>query len=93
MSDEALGGWVVFGVIVAAVVGIGYWVADGIERNNVLSCLEEHSEGLIGGQDHVYMTDVDSIEVQRSFPNGEAVRVVKYRVSYDNAIQTAWCRW
>ncbi len=90
MSDEALGGWVIFGIIAAVLVGSGFWVADGIERNQVQDCLQAAPNNR---QDHVYMTDVVSVEAWRRYPNGEATWIVEYRVSYTDQIKSTYCRW
>ncbi|MEM9432834.1 MAG: hypothetical protein AAGA12_02840 [Pseudomonadota bacterium] len=90
MSDSALGGWVVFCVIAAVLAGLGFWIADGIERNKVSDCLQTAPNTR---QDHVYMTDVESVEAWRRYPNGEATWIVEYRVSYSDQVKSVYCRW
>ena len=94
MSDEALGGWVIFGVIAAVLVGTGFWIANGIERENVRDCLAQSSQryGIARGHD-VYLTDVVDVKVHRSYPDGTATRFVKYRVQGSQDIQSTTCLW
>jgi len=94
MSDEALGGWVIIGVIAAVLVGAGFWIADGIQRGNVRNCLAQSSQryGVARGHD-VYLTDVVEVNVHRSYPDGTATRFVKYRVQGSSDIQSTTCLW
>jgi hypothetical protein len=94
MSDEALGGWVIFGVIAAVLLGAGFWIADGIQRENVRDCLTEYSQryGIARGHD-TYLTDVVEVNVQRSYPDGTATRNVKYRIQGSSQIQSTRCLW
>lgn len=94
MSDEALGGWVIFGVIAAVLIGAGFWIADGIERQNVRDCLADLSQryGTVRGHD-VYLTDVVEVNVHRSYPDGTATRFVKYHVQGSSEIQSTTCLW
>lgn len=94
MSDEAVGGWFVFGIIAAVLVGAGFWFSNGVERENVRDCLAESSQryGIARGHD-VYLTDVVEVNVHRSYPDGTATRFVKYRVQGSSQIQSTTCRW
>ena len=94
MSDEALGGWVIFGVIAAVLVGAGFWIADGVQRENVRDGLAQSSQryGIARGHD-VYLTDVVEVNVHRSYPDGTATRFVKYRVQGSSDIQSTTCLW
>lgn len=94
MSDEVLGGWVIFGVIAAVLVGAGFWIANGIERENVRDCLAQSSQryGIARGHD-VYLTDVVEVNVRRSYPDGTAKRFVKYRVQGSQDLQSTTCLW
>jgi hypothetical protein len=78
----------------AVVVGIGFWIAEGVERQNVRDCLAEQSQrfGIARGHD-VYLTDVVEVNVHRSYPDGTATRFVKYQVQGANDLQTTTCLW
>ena len=94
MSDEALGGWVIFGVIAAVLVGAGFWITNGIERENVRDCLAQSSQryGIARGHE-VYLTDVVEVNIHRSYPDGTATRFVKYRVQGSQDLQSTTCLW
>lgn len=94
MSDEALGGWVIFGVIAAVLVGAGFWIADGIQRGNVRDCLADLSQryGTVRGHD-VFLTDVVEVNIHRSYPDGTATRFIKYHVQGSSQLQSATCLW
>ena len=82
------------GVIGAIIVGIGFWIAEGVERQNVRDCLAQHSQqyGIARGHD-VYLTDVIEVEVHRSYGDGTATRFVKYHIQGSKELQSATCRW
>ena len=78
----------------AVVVGIGFWIAEGVERQNVRDCLAEQSQRFGIGRGHdVYLTDVVEVNVHRSYPDGTATRFVKYQVQGANDLQTTTCLW
>ncbi|SPH20649.1 hypothetical protein ASD8599_01388 [Ascidiaceihabitans donghaensis] len=87
----ALVKWVIGGAIV---VGIGFWVAKGVERQNVRDCLAEQSQryGIAQGHD-VYLTDVIEVNIHRSYPDGTATRFVKYLVQGSQNLQSTTCLW
>jgi hypothetical protein len=78
----------------AVVVGIGFWVAEGVERQNVRDCLAQQSQrfGTARGHD-VYLMDVVEVNIHRSYPDGTATRFVKYHVQGANDLQSTTCRW
>jgi len=81
-------------VACAAIVGIGFWVAEGVERQNVRDCLEEMSQEYgIAKNHHIFMSDVVEVEIYRSFGDGSATRFVKYRLQGSSEIQSTTCRW
>jgi hypothetical protein len=83
-----------FAVVGAVIVGIGFWVAKGVERQNVRDCLTQQSQrfGTARGHD-VYLTDVVEVNVHRSYPDGTATRFVKYLVQGSQDLQTTTCLW
>lgn len=89
-----IGGLVKWAIAGAIVVGIGFWVAEGVERQNVRDCLAESSQryGIARGHD-VYLTDVVEVNVYRSYPDGTATRFVKYLVQGSNDLQSTTCLW
>ncbi len=78
----------------AVVIGIGYWIAEGIERQNVRDCLAQHSQqyGIANGHD-VYLTDVVEVNIHRTYGDNTETRFVKYRIQGSGDIQSATCRW
>jgi len=87
----ALVKWVIAGAIV---VGIGFWIADGVERQNVRDCLAEQSQrfGIARGHD-VYLSDVVEVNIHRAYGDGTATRFVKYLVQGSQDLQSTTCRW
>jgi hypothetical protein len=81
-------------VVGAAIVGIGIWIAEGVERQNVRECLAELSQqyGIARGHD-AYLTDVVEVEIYRTYGDNTATRFVKYRIQGSNELQSATCRW
>lgn len=89
-----MGRLIVWAVFIAATVGLYFWIAEGVERNDVRACLEQHSEQFgIGRNHHTFMTDVVSVEVHRSYGDGTATRFVRYVLQGSDEIQSATCRW
>lgn len=83
--------WATAGVIV---VGIGFWIAEGVERQSVRDCLAQHSRQYgIANQHDVYLTDVIEVEIYQSYGDNTATRFVKYRIQGSNELQSATCRW
>ncbi len=78
----------------AAIVGIGFWIAEGVERQTVRDCLSEQSRryGTARGHD-VYLTDVVKVEVYQSYGDGTATRFVKYLIQGSSDLQSTTCRW
>lgn len=83
-----------FAVVGAVIVGIGFWVAEGVERQNVRDCLAEQSQryGIARGHD-VYLTDVIEVNIHRSYPDGTATRFVKYLVQGSQDLHSTTCLW
>ncbi|WP_179381688.1 hypothetical protein [Jannaschia marina] len=82
------------GAMIFATGFVGYLVlAGGNLEAQTRDCLETHSRQYLGGQDHVYLTEVIGEEIWRSYPDGTATRFVKYRVQGSNDVKTATCRW
>ena len=89
-----IGGLAKFALFATVIVGIGFWVAEGVERKNVRECLERNSQQYgIGRQHHAYLTDVIEVEVYRSYGDGTATRFVKYLIQGSSKLQSATCRW
>jgi hypothetical protein len=89
-----IGGLTKLGLFGAAVIGIGFWVEEGVERKNVRECLEQNNQQYgIGRQHHVLLTDVIQVEVYRSYGDGSATRFVKYLIQGSRDVQSATCRW
>ena len=89
-----MGALVKLAVAGAVVVGIGFWVAEGVERQNVRDCLAEQSQGFGIARGHdVYLTDVVEVNVHQSYPDGTATRFVRYQVQGANDLQTTTCQW
>ncbi len=83
--------WAIVG---AAVVGIGFWIAEGVERQNVRDCLEQSSRQYGIKRNHsVYLTDVIDVEVYQSYGDGTATRFVKYLIQGSPDLQSTTCRW
>ncbi|MEP3784137.1 hypothetical protein [Ascidiaceihabitans sp.] len=79
---------------IAAGIGLYFWIAEGVERQNVRDCLEQSSRQYgIGNQHHVYLTDVIQVEVHRSYGDGTATRFAKYQLQGSSEIQSTTCRW
>jgi hypothetical protein len=78
----------------ALITGIGFWIAEGVERQNVRDCLAEQSQrfGIARGHD-VYLTDVVEVNIHRSYGDGTATRFVKYLVQGSQDIQSTTCLW
>lgn len=93
MMDEALSTLATWGMGIAAAIGVGLWIADGVERKNVRECLDQHSRGYTGGQDHVFMTDVVEVQIYRHYPDGTATRFVTYRIQGSSDVQSTTCLW
>jgi hypothetical protein len=89
-----LGFLIKLAVIGAAIVGVGFWIAEGVERQNVRDCLRQHSQqyGIARGHD-VHLTDVIEVEIYRSYGDGTATRFVKYLIQGSSELQSATCRW
>ncbi|GLO68991.1 hypothetical protein MACH17_05080 [Phaeobacter inhibens] len=83
-----------FAFVVAAIVGIGFWIAEGVERQNVRDCLADLSQryGTVRGHD-VYLTDVVEVNVYRTYPDGTATRFVKYQIQGSQDLQSTTCLW
>lgn len=81
-------------VVGAAIVGIGFWIAEGVERQNVRDCLAEQSQrfGIARGHD-VYLSDVVEVEVYQTYGDNTATRFVKYLVQGSQDLQSTTCRW
>lgn len=62
------------------------------EESRVRACLEKNAE-LIGGVDHVYLSEVVDVKRWRSFPDGTAMYFVKYRLQGDRRVHDTTCRW
>ena len=94
MRNDFIGTLVKWAIAGAVVVGIGFWVAEGIERQNVRDCLTQHSAQYgIANQHDVYLTDVVVVEIYQSYGDGTATRFVKYLLQGSSEIQSATCRW
>ena len=89
-----MGAFIKLAIAGAIVVGIGFWVAEGIERQNVRDCLAQQSQrfGIARGHD-VYLTDVVEVNIHRSYGDGTATRFVKYLVQGSQDIQSTTCLW
>lgn len=94
MSDEAIGGWFVFGIIAALLVGGWYWFSGGSDINNVRNCLTTQSQqyGIARGHD-AYLTDVVDVEAYKTYADNTATRFVKYRLQGSDEIHSTTCRW
>lgn len=78
----------------AVITGIGFWVAEGVERQNVRDCLAEQSQrfGIARGHD-AYLTDVVEVEIYQTYGDNTATRFVKYRIQGSRELQSTTCRW
>lgn len=87
----ALMKWAIAG---AAIVGIGFWIAEGVERQNVRDCLEQSSrEYGIAKNHHIHMTDVIEVRIYQVYGDNTATRFVKYLLQGSSEIQSTTCRW
>ncbi|MBU2994357.1 hypothetical protein Q4555_06720 [Octadecabacter sp. 1_MG-2023] len=89
-----MSGLIKLAVVGAAIVGIGFWIAEGVERQNVRDCLAEQSQryGIARGHD-VYLSDVVEVEVYQTYGDNTATRFVKYRIQGSHELQSTTCRW
>ncbi len=79
---------------IAAGVGLYYWIAEGVERQNVRDCLEQSSRQYGIKRNHSnYLTDVVEVEVYQSYGDGTATRFVKYLIQGSGDLQSTTCRW
>ena len=62
------------------------------DEDRVRQCLRDQ-EQYSGGQHGTYMTEVVSVQVLRSYPDGRATRAVKYRIQGSDTIQSTTCLW
>ena len=78
----------------AVITGIGFWVAEGVERQDVRDCLAEQSQrfGIARGHD-AYLADVVEVEIYQTYGDNTATRFVKYRIQGSRELQSTTCRW
>lgn len=62
------------------------------DEDRVRECLRDQKR-YIGGQDATYLTEVVSVKVWRSYPDGRATRFVKYRLQGSDTIHSTTCLW
>ena len=72
----------------------GFWVAEGVERQDVRDCLAEQSQrfGIARGHD-AYLADVVEVEIYQTYGDNTATRFVKYRIQGSRELQSTTCRW
>lgn len=89
-----MGSLLKWAIIGAAIVGIGFWIAESVERQNVRDCLAQLGQqyGIARGHD-AYLTDVVDVQVYRTYGDGTATVFVKYYIQGSHEIQSATCRW
>jgi len=84
--------WKTILIIVVGLFGLIFVLnKSGLERN-VRACLE-NSNRYTGDFHHIYLTDVVSADRMRTFPDGTAMRTVKYHVENSNRVHSTTCTW
>lgn len=78
--------------LTAACLSLLVLLAGCDDESRVRACLEKNAE-LIGGQDHVFLTEVISVQTLKSYPDGRATRAVSYRTSNSPGVQSTTCLW
>lgn len=89
-----MSGLIKLAVIGAVIAGIGLWIAEGVERQNVRDCLAQLNQqyGIARGHD-IYLTDVIEVEIYRTYGDNTATRFIKYLIQGSHDLQSATCRW
>ena len=91
-NDGWGGGLLLILLVVGGVIWLVYALnASGLERN-VRACLE-HNNRYSGDFHHIYMTEVLSADRTRTFPDGTAIRRVRYLVENSGREHSTLCTW
>lgn len=89
-----MGRLIVWAACIAAAVGIYFWIAEGVERQNVRDCLAQLGQqyGITRGH-NAYLSEVVGVDVYQTYGDNTATRFVKYRIQGSSELQTTTCRW